>query len=523
VNVQPSCRRVDPGATQLPTSRAHDALPIGRVIAVVTLLFAAQGAFFPFVSTQDEVTEAVLADASHGRSVRVGSASGRRDVTALPLEVYVARVLAGEGEPNAPRAAQEALAIAIRTFALANLERHWRDGFNLCDGTHCQVLRSSNADARRAALASAGRVLTYHGEPAEVFYSASCGGHSESASVVWPGADFPYLRAVPDDVHAAEASWTAELTLRQLQQALERAGFDGRLSDVRVDERSGSGRVTRLTLSGLRPDLVTGEQFRAAVGATTIRSTAFSMVRRGTTLRFTGRGYGHGVGMCVIGAGKRASRGDTADAILAQYFPGLELTGPVGVTAPGLDLVWGPPAAEPAAGRGASVSVRAVRAPAVLASELDALASRVHEELTKKLGISLAPITIDVHGTLESFRLATGQPWWVSSVADGTSIELAPVSLLSQRDGVEVALRRAIAELLVAAPLAGRPLWVRVGAGRYFARSTPTMAASAPARCPSDAELRLAVSATAQRDAESRAEACFARGLGRARDWRAVR
>jgi stage II sporulation protein D len=54
-----------------------------------------------------------------------------------------------------------------------------------------------------------------------------------------------------------------------------------------------------------------------------LKSTAFSVIRRGGSLRFTGRGYGHGVGLCVIGAGHRARRGETLDGILAHYFPGL--------------------------------------------------------------------------------------------------------------------------------------------------------------------------------------------------------
>ena len=67
----------------------------------------------------------------------------------------MARVLAGEGEPNAPEATQQALAVAIRTYALFNAGRHQRDGFDLCDSAHCQVPRPATANSRRAALATA--------------------------------------------------------------------------------------------------------------------------------------------------------------------------------------------------------------------------------------------------------------------------------------------------------------------------------------------------------------------------------
>jgi stage II sporulation protein D len=288
------------------------------------VLFAA---FLVAVSqAQSDVADAELTAASSGRTVRVRSATGGR-VLAVPLEIYVARVLAAEGESRAAEAAQQALAVAIRTYAVANAGRHGREGFDLCDSTHCQAFGRSTPVTRRAALATASRVLTYNGRPAELFYSASCGGRSESAADVWPGASYPYLRAAEDDVHRGDPLWTVELPLGRVQQALRRAGFVGRqLSGVEIEERSASERVTRLRVRGLQPDVIGGNEFRLAIGAQELRSTAFDLERRGDTLRFTGRGYGHGVGLCVVGAGRRALRGESFEAILGKYFPGLTLT-----------------------------------------------------------------------------------------------------------------------------------------------------------------------------------------------------
>ena len=472
--------------------------------AVLVLVLAAT-----CLSAQGDPTDADLSSASGGRSVRLGAlATGR--VTEVPLEVYVARVLAGEAEPKAADAAYQALAVAIRTFALANPGRHAREGFDLCDSTHCQVPRAATAVTRRAALATARQVLTFNGAPAELFYSASCGGQSESASVVWPGMNHPYLTSVADAVHEGETPWTLDLTLREVQRALERVGFDGRqLRDVRVEERSSSGRATRIAVPGLRPDVIAGEQFRAAIGATTLRSTAFAVQKRGSTVRFTGRGFGHGVGMCVIGAGRRAARGEDVRAILSQYYPGLELVSLN--NGPGSD-----PMSRPVSG---GLTPRVV-------SDLDRMTTRLHDALSRTLGTSVAPITVRQHETLESFRQATGSPWWVSSVVNGTTVDLAPAALLAQRDGVETTLKIAIAQLLVAQPLAGRPAWTRVGAARYFGRADggrPAPALQTRLQCPSDAELNLAISVTAQRDADARAEACFARAYAQTRDWRSVR
>ena len=491
---------------------------------------------------QTDITEADLIAASNGHTLRIGSTADGH-ITVVPLEVYVARVLAGEGDPRAADAAQQALAVAIRTYTLKNSDRHARDGYDLCDSTHCQVPRPSTPTSRRAAMATVGQVLTYHGDLAEVFYSADCGGRSERAGDVWPGADYPYLVSRKDDVCDDDPEWTYEVSLQDVQRALTRAGFEGeRLRDVRVDGHTSSGRVARLRLSGMYPDVIAGDKFRMALGATDLRSTAFELQKRGGMLRMTGRGYGHGVGMCVIGAGRRALRGETVRAILAQYYPGLELT-PVGrdpgsgigdpststarLANPESRANFGPripdPGSPPPVARATGIIVTVPPSSPVAAADLERMTVRAHDGLSKTLGTSVLPITVRLHPTLDSFRLATNRPWWVSEVADGSAIDLAPAPVLASRGGVEASVRVAVAELLVSGPLAGRPAWVRVGAARYFSDRATAQAAASKTRCPSDAELLLAVSAPAQREAETRAEACFAREIQKTKDWRAVR
>jgi SpoIID/LytB domain protein len=400
------------------------------------------------------------------------------------------------------------------------------------------VPRAATAATRRAALATVGRIITYKGSAAEVYYSASCGGRSERADAVWPGANLPYLVSVVDDVHEGDQEWTLELTLPQIQEALRANGFAGRrLTDVRIDERNDSGRVAALRLTGLQPDVIAGQPFRLAIGANRLRSTAFSIARRGDVVRFTGRGFGHGVGLCVIGAGRRARRGESADAILAKYYPGLRITTLDHVTPPApVETAVAPPKPKPAdvarsTSRGESIIpaipstgivVRVPRGSNVSARELERMASRARDSLSQSLGTSVAPITIVLHDTVDRFREATGRPWWVNWVAAGTAIDLSPAPALDRNEAVERAVTEAIAELFVAPALANRPAWVRVGAARYFAQPSRPAVPAGKLRCPSDAELTLAISAAAQRDADTRAEACFARAYAISKDWRAV-
>lgn len=473
----------------------------------------------PRAQSPEPIAESELEAASNGRTIRIGVAKRAAEI---PIETYVARVLAGEAEPRAADAAQQALAIAVRTYAAVNLGRHEREGFDLCDTTHCQVMRNSTPASRRAAMATAGQVLMYEGRPAELFYYASCGGRTEAASAVWPGMDYPYLRSVHDDVHGDDKPWVLELTLGEIQQALRRKGFEGRLSGLAVRRHTGSGRVGTVHVRGMRPDEIAGDDFRAALGFMELRSTRFALEKTSTGFRFTGTGFGHGVGMCVIGAGRRAARGETAAEILAVYYPGLTLAkgvDPIAVTAP--EVTAAPPPAAPTA------SAIVVRVPNGSGDRVtvERLAVAAHADLTKAMGVTVAPISVELHASLESFRHATGRPWWVGAVVTGASIDLAPAPVLAQREGLEAALRAAMAETLIGDTFRGRPAWMRVGAARHFARGgrTPSPALASRAQCPTDAELTLAVSAPAQRDAELRAEACFVRAHSKTKDWRQIR
>ena len=477
------------------------------------------------ISAQTEITDLDLEHASD-RTIRVGSLSNARSIMTVPLEVYVSQVLSAEADPMAPDVAQQALAIAIRTYAIVE-GRHQRDGYDVCDTTHCQVFRAATEKTRRAALATAGRILAYNGAPAAVFYSASCGGRSESAADMWPGTNFPYLQSVDDDVHAEDVEWTLERTLGDVQRAMERVGIAGRrLTDVQVDARSASGRVARLRMIGLDPDVITGDQFRMAIGPRELRSTAFSIERDGDRLRFTGRGYGHGVGLCAVGSGRRAARGESLEAILAHYYPGLELVRSSGSSVPTEAVRASSADAAPSTSgnRPAKrVTAHVPHGSSVTSADLERMTESAHAALSARLGLSTGPISVELHQSIEDFRVATGEPWWVSAVVSRGAIELAPAAILTQRDGLELTLRRAVAELLTSAALAKRPAWVRVGASRYFARvEVPDVRTSRP-RCPSDKELTRAVSAVAQREADARAEACFARAFARTRDWRDVR
>lgn len=463
------------------------------------------------------------------RMIKIGvtDRNGRVRPTDLDLEDYIARVVTGEGQPNAADAAQQALAITARTFALANLNRHRREGYDLCDSTHCQVMRPATEAAKRAAAATAGRVLVHQGQPASVFYSALCGGRSELASEVWPGAINYSSSSHEDEACEDEPGWSSEVRVDQIERALRAAGHRGeRLRDLRVISRNNSGRVAQLRVEGFSPNQISGHDFRTAVGRVAgwqhMKSTAFEVRRIGSGYRFTGRGSGHGVGLCVIGAGHRAARGNGTDAILNFYFPNLRVepyrptlastTATASAVAPsspaaGADVLLALPASEEAERVRVTQLVRAVR-----------------EEIAAKANVRAAPtIRVTVHPTVEAFGRATGQPWWVSGATDGANIDLLPLTILRQQGQLERTIRHEVAHVLLDGLLTGRRLWVREGAAFYFADSATEQGTPARVSCPTDDEFLRPVSAGAHRGAYARAEACFRRAVIGGRRWQDVR
>jgi SpoIID/LytB domain protein len=468
--------------------------------------------------------------------VRVGvlGADGRYLVTPIPLEAYVARVLSGEAMRASAPPALEALAVAIRTFAVANLGRHRADGFDLCDQTHCQVMRTATPATERAAEATAGALLLRNGTLASIYYTASCGGRTEKPSAVWPGAeDPPYLPVKNDDACQGAPAWSAELSAADLLRAFRSAGFRGsRLADMRVAGRTGSGRVASLQLDGLQPSSISGQDLRVAVGRTIgwqhLKSTAFDLRKRGDMYRFDGHGSGHGVGLCVIGSARLAEQGRSAIEILGSYFPGLEVSRPLRITsavaiAAGASL---PSAAvsraEPPPIAPAAVSPRPADDDESRRS-IERQVSAAGNELAKILGVPPPGVTLRVHPTTESYERATGRPWFTAGTAVNRELHLVPPAALRDRGLLDQTIRRTLVHLIVDDWLKDRPAWVRDGAALYYADPRRAAPQDAKGPCPGDGELLRPVSIGELSLAYARAKACFARQIAAGRGWRDVR
>lgn len=287
---------------------------------------------------------ALLATVPSSRPLRVlRTASGR--VEEVPVESYVAAVLPGEIGRRAPVAALEAQAVAARSYALARRERHSEDGADLCDSVHCQVflgLSSATEETRGAARATEGTVLVQNGRVIAAPFHAVCGGITARPRDVWDDEENPDLVPVTDDACAGAPgfAWSFSLPRRELSRLAADLGLPG-ARFIEVYGRDDTGRVSMLRLAapGGASRVVRGFEFRKAAseiwGWDSVRSTAFEMAESRTEYVLTGRGTGHGAGMCQAGAIARARRGETRQEILALYYRGAEMASLVLPESPG--------------------------------------------------------------------------------------------------------------------------------------------------------------------------------------------
>lgn len=257
---------------------------------------------------------------------------GLRVVNRVPLEAYVAGTLGREVYPDWAAELMKAQAVVTRTYALHQRAREPEAAFHLRAGTRSQVYGGADAETPAvlaAAAATRGEYLAHDGEPIlAVFHSAS-GGRTASAEEVW-GQPLPYLVSVevPFEEDSPDTYWRASISGTTLGRALGPPDV-GVIDDVRVLERSPSGRVLRVELQGERgARTLDGRAVRTALGESVIRSTLFDIRKRDGVIVFVGSGHGHGVGMSQWGAQALALRGESYRQILARFYPGTVLRRP---------------------------------------------------------------------------------------------------------------------------------------------------------------------------------------------------
>jgi SpoIID/LytB domain protein len=254
-------------------------------------------------------------------------------------------------------------------------EREDHDLFDVCSDDHCQryqgVTKIISKQAEEAVRETNGMVITYRDEVCDARYSKCCGGITEEFDTAWDDKEVPFLASISDASVShqtigteEEASgwilsnpeaycqtrdeallerilsdfdretkdffrWRIEYSRKELEEILrEKSGFDfGTLREIIPLRRGPSGRISRIKIVGSKQSMVVGKELeiRRWLSRSHLFSSAFVVKVEGERFTFYGAGWGHGVGLCQIGAAVMASEGFSAEKILKHYFRGVEI------------------------------------------------------------------------------------------------------------------------------------------------------------------------------------------------------
>ena len=263
----------------------------------------------------------------------------------MDLETYVEGVLAGEMKNDWPLEALKAQAILARTFVLKFIqekESKYPDADISTDIEEAQAYAAADVNdrIRQAVAETRGMVLASNGELPYAWFHAHSGGATDVAAIGlgWNDPEPAYTlctqgnepASIPDGADAQtlrEAqNWVAEFPLEALETALSSLGIEATLSDsstISIGERGDSGRAATIVVDGHEVDAA---ELRIKLGSTKMRSTLLSTLTiRSGSVRMSGKGYGHGVGMSQWGAYGMAQNGKTADEIVKHYFRNVTL------------------------------------------------------------------------------------------------------------------------------------------------------------------------------------------------------
>ena len=228
--------------------------------------------------------------------------------------------------------------------------------FDVCADDHCQryqgLTRATGRAVRKAIDSTWGQVLKYDGALCDTRFSKCCGGIMESFSTCWDDVNMPYLRALKDSPDHEDGRcfcdtqdkgilgqvlnnydqetvdfyrWDVEYDRDELSELVSRrSGVNlGQIISIEALERGGSGRISKLRIVGQERVLIVGKELeiRRILSPTHLKSSAFEVEYMDDKIVLHGRGWGHGVGLCQIGAAVMASKGYDYKQILAHYYP----------------------------------------------------------------------------------------------------------------------------------------------------------------------------------------------------------
>jgi len=258
------------------------------------------------------------------------------EVRSMKMEDYIAAVVAGEMNSNWPVEALAAQAIIARTFTVEAIETkggvpsRGTDASTSIEEFQAYNANGVNENVKKAVDMTRGLIITYQNAPAKTWFHASAGGITASAKegLNYRQAEPPYIHSVksPDELAPANVkSWQAVFSKKDVLAALNKHGIKvNNINSLKIGEKGPSGRTVSLLVNGSID--ISGPDFRVSLDSIKLKSMLLDKIDvSGDTVTFSGRGYGHGVGMSQWGAHQLAKSGKTHEEIVLHYFKDVKL------------------------------------------------------------------------------------------------------------------------------------------------------------------------------------------------------
>lgn len=266
-----------------------------------------------------------------GNIIIAASKDGNNIINALKMEDYLKGILPKESNASWNQETLKAQAVISRTYALKNLGKHAKQGFDICSQVHCQVYGGASCETKncnKAVCETDREVITYKDEPAQVFFHSSCGGHTEDPNFVWKwNSETPvYLKGIKDEYckDNPHQTWTATIPESTIREKLIKAGHKiGKIQKISTSGTTPAKAAKEIVIKHSKGTLTLNSYvFRCAVSADKIKSTSITSIKtKNKNFIFEGKGWGHKVGLCQWGSKTMGDKGFTYKQILEFYFP----------------------------------------------------------------------------------------------------------------------------------------------------------------------------------------------------------
>lgn len=264
------------------------------------------------------------------------------EVEEVSLDEYLCNVVSAEMPATFEKEALKAQAIVARTYTIYKINNKKHENADICDSSECcqawiskedrlakwdENSRESNWNKiQECVKATQGKVITYNNEPINAFFHSNSGGTTEIPANVWGGTGYPYLQVVETSGEEGYTQYSSEVILSndeildKLKQKYEDIQIDFKnIDDIKIIENTESGRAKTIKFGNHE---ISGVEARTIFG---LKSTNFEIIKENDSIKFSVKGYGHGVGMSQTGADSMAREGSTSEEIIKHFYTGVEI------------------------------------------------------------------------------------------------------------------------------------------------------------------------------------------------------